>query len=430
MHGRLRKSESLLINMAYLACGLFLLTAMEGCATYSDHMKDARDSLSRGQAEKAIGSIGGLLDEVVEDRGQDPSSNYPLLLVERGTLEMYRGNFNAASEDFMEADPMLEVLDLRNRSGDEIAKFLFSGTVGPYAMPAYEKGMLNTLNMLSFLAQGNLGAARVEARRYQINRTFYSNDDEFGEAGNHLGTFLAGYTFERSGKQNIAKRYYAELRSEDEEMSEGEKALVGDAGLLVLSSGRVPYKAPVRMPIGLAMTVAASHAPPSDQANMLAAQGLVTWVNFTELKETPTWTHSPKVFLDGKRVILEPVVNTSERMTSQFDADTPMMMGAAISRTIARAAAGTAASMVSGQDGWGTLLSLLVQGTMVATDTPDTRSWSMLPGYFWMARLPDRKGNATLTVKATNKNGNRVTIYEVKLPGGANRPLAIPVFLP
>ena len=63
------------------------------------------------------------------------------------------------------------------------------------------------------------------------------------------------------------------------------------------------------------------------------------------------------------------------------------MVGSAITRLIARVAAGEAVRRRSGGGALGMLLSLGTQASLVAADTPDTRSWSTLPARMAIGRV-------------------------------------------
>src|SRR5690606_14593081 len=71
--------------------------------------------------------------------------------------------------------------------------------------------------------------------------------------------------------------------------------------LVVVSYGRVPAKVAKRIPIGLALTYASANmtGPNQNTANRLAAQGLVTWVNYPELEETYRRLPPPSLRING-----------------------------------------------------------------------------------------------------------------------------------
>ena len=70
----------------------------------------------------------------------------------------------------------------------------------------------------------------------------------------------------------------------------------------VVGYGRVPHKIPKRIPIGLALTLVSNDIDPRDRdaANKLAAQGLVTWMNYPTLAPEQGGYAIPTCSVDGK----------------------------------------------------------------------------------------------------------------------------------
>jgi hypothetical protein len=102
----------------------------------------------------------------------------------------------------------------------------------------------------------------------------------------------------------------------------------------------------------------------------------------------------------------------------------PKVIGAAISRMIVRAVAaeGARAAGRASKDGagviFGWLAALAVEGTMVALDKPDTRSWTMLASRVYVARtrVPAGKHQVVVWVKGT---GEEKHTFEIEVqPGG------------
>ena len=131
-----------------------------------------------------------------------------------------------------------------------------------------------------------------------------------------LGGFLAGFTFEKSGQVDEALRWYDEaLRVHGLPLARATRSArcfrvgqyrsprlkelesgaapcrrpldASDEGeiVFVVGYGRVPHKIAQRVPIGLALTMFSGALAPNDvaAANRIAAQGLVTWINFPTL---------------------------------------------------------------------------------------------------------------------------------------------------
>ena len=138
------------------------------------------------------------------------------------------------------------------------------------------------------------------------------------------------------------------------------------------------------------------------QANRIAVKGLVTWVNYPQLKihrERPPAitvsvdckTHQPKLSLNLRNVVID-----------YFKRSQGKVIAAAITRTLSRAIAGMATESLTQRSGGGPLAFLLgvaVQGTLTAADTPDTRGWVTLPARIHHLRLSLTEGVHTIKVR-------------------------------
>jgi hypothetical protein len=284
-----------------------------------------------------------------------------------------------------------------------------------------------------------------------------------------LGSYLAGFVFEKSGDPQAALRYYdealqygefesltdANVRLGDQatyrtpripailkraatapETTAPESTLEGQAEqapnqasranlglgedaelLVVISYGRVPAKVAKRIPIGLALTYAAGGISSQNHAtaNRLAAQGLVTWVNYPELGKAQGNYSTPQFSLDGKWQVLEGALAVDREVKKAWEEVRGSVVASAITRMITRVVAGEAVNQVAGGGIEGLLLSLTTQATMSAADTPDTRSWSTLPARVAIARLRVKPGTHWVGLGARGREER----YKVTLkPGG------------
>jgi uncharacterized protein len=274
------------------------------------------------------------------------------------------------------------------------------------------------------------------------------------------GSYLAGFSFEKSGRPDEALRYYdealaygrylsliepvrrlarvssyrtprlrellgaeprpalpeAETETETEtEDGEGRvlhqevPAAPPEEGeiLAIIGFGRVPAKFAKRVPIGLALTYASSAMSPHDhqRASYLAAQGLVTWVNYPELGQPRGEYDLPLFALGPEWRALDGVLAVDREARRAWEQARGAVIAAAITRMIARVVAGEAVRRGSGGGVVGALLSLGTQATLTAADTPDTRSWSTLPARlaFGRARVPPGKHWVTLEARGVRK---------------------------
>jgi tetratricopeptide (TPR) repeat protein len=411
---------------------LVLALAAAGCAGHADRTLAARSALDAGSPTQALAALNDELDvERAEELPAKVGGDSALLLLDRAMVLQQLGQYKLSSRDLEVSDKQIEVLDLSQSAAADIGRYLFSDDVGPYKAPAYEKLMINTMNMVNYLVRGDLNGARIEARRLAVMQDFLARTEGPGRALLGPGSYLAGFTFEKSGRPEEALRYYDEalgygsyrtlvepvrrlsarssyssprLRAlTGKEPATGEEPATGaeaaparsteDAELLVIVSfGRVPAKVAKRIPIGLALTYVSGAMSPHDidRANYLAAQGLVTWINYPELGRPRGNYDAPWFALDGAYLPLEGILAVDREAARAWEQAKGAVVASAITRMIARVAAGEGVRRAAGEGLAGALLSLGTQATLTAVDTPDTRSWATLPARmaFGRVRLP------------------------------------------
>ncbi len=432
-----------------LLLGLVLLgTLTLGCADHASHTMRARTALDSGEPKQAV----QLLDkELGVERPEDVpvklDSEKVLLLLDRSMVLSQLERYDLASRDLEIADKQLEILDFKRGTQDEIAKYLFSDQSGPYRAAAYEKLLVNTINMQCYLARGDLSGARVEARRLSVLERFFHDTGDEGQKLMGPGDYLAGFIFEKSGQPQEALRYYdgalalgdypslvdavSRLSAQSSYQSPRFDKLLAtgrpsqetkDADqfaeiLVIVNYGRVPAKIAERIPIGLALTFASGAISPVDEgrANRLAAQGLVTWVNFPTLGK-PKGEYDRAAFgIDGVRQDLDSALAIDHAARHAWESVQGKVVASAIIRTITRIIAGQAVQKATGDGLTGFLLGLGTQATMTAVDTPDTRSWSTLPARIALGRVRVKPGKHSIEL-ATRGVRKQLTV-NLK-PGG------------
>jgi hypothetical protein len=416
-----------------LAVAFASLSLLVGCSGHSARTLPVRSALDEGQPRAAIAALNKELD--VDKDGELPKKiegDNALLVLDRASIQQSLAQWQFSEQDFQASDKAIDMLDLAHNAGDSIGKYVFSDSAGRYVAPPYEKLLINTLNMVNYLEAGDLDGARIEARRLAVIQKYYA--DTLNAPDNPvlgLGGFLAGLAFEKSGDIDEALRWYDEALGfsgydslaptiarllprgsyssprlkEAAARGASEGPLAPDEGeiVFVVGYGRVPHKIPQRIPIGLALTFVAGDLSPTNYAaaNRIAAQGLVTWVNFPTLAPDQGSYAIPSSMLDGTYVPLEEAANVSRQVRGEWKKIEGKVILSAITRLIARFAVGQGIEAAAGRNNIiGLLASLGTQATLTALDTPDTRSWETLPARIAIARVRVKAGQHPVRLEA------------------------------
>ena len=424
---------------------LALSFVLSACAGHASRTEGARTALDEGRPKAALKLLNDELDVDGPDKiPENVGGENALLMLDRAmVLQAVASRSEArepreyawSSRDLEIADKQIEVLDFSRNAVHDIGKYLFSDETGPYKAPTYEKLMINTMNMVNYLVRGDLTGAKVEARRLAVMQRYVSEHEGHGESLLGPGSYFAGFTFEKSGDAQEALLYYDEalqygsyaslagpvqrLAASTTYRSPRIRALLEGSGapeggqsaaqnddsaeiLVVISFGRVPPKVAKRIPIGLALTYVSGWMSPTDinKANYLAAQGLVTWINFPDLGRPHGAYAIPEFALDGSMQGLEGVVAVDQEAKKAWDGAKGSVLASAITRMIARIVAGEAIRRSTNDQLLGAVLSLGTQATLTALDTPDTRSWSTLPARIAIGRVRVKPGTHVIEVEA------------------------------
>jgi len=418
------------------AATLLLAMLAGGCAGHAESTVRARSALDAGRPTTALEAYNEQLG--VDSAKHDPGKlddDQVLYLLDRAVVLQQLGQTDLSSRDLQIADKRIEVLDFSGGSLDDIGKYMFSDDTGVYVAPAYEKLLINTLNMMNYLDRHDLNGARIEARRFSVMRKFLEESDDSNSTDviSAAGSYIAGFVFEKSNRAGEALRYYDEalkvsqfpslrdpvrrLTALDPYDSPALRAARGEDStapaaedtsgevLVVVNYGRVPAKIAKRIPIGLALTYAAVYMTPAQtsRTNYLAAQGLVTWINYPTLGKSRGKYAVPHASVGSQSVGLDGLLAVDQAARAEWKRHEGKVIASAITRMITRVVAGEAARQASGGGIAGALLSLGTQATMTAADTPDTRSWATLPARIAVGRVRVKPGKHRVQVSVSGR---------------------------
>jgi uncharacterized protein len=421
---------------------------LAGCAGYVDQTSRIRADLNAGSTQAALASVNAQLGiEKLTDDPTPDAKNRILLTLERATLLQALESNKQSAASFQSVDDQLEVNDLTQDTLGSIAEFIYSGDSKVYKAAPFEKLLLNSLNMLNYMVMGKSNGAKIEARRFDINRNYLADKGSSAPSVQAFGSYLAGLAFEQAGEPNKAMRFYGDAYqtasspelettvrllhhrtgATDPRLSKvlnGPKTTRSETGelVVVVQEGLIPRRVAERLPLGAAVTRVSADPhyrynmsrKERAQANRIAVKGLVTWVNFPSLKAPRERTPIVNVSVAGQSHQPALSLNLRSVAIDYFKRSQGKIIAAAITRTISRAIAGMATEAITESKAGGPLgflLGVVVQGTLTAADTPDTRGWVTLPARVHHLRIPLSEGVHTVRVRV----GSRLYKKTVKI---------------
>jgi len=178
-----------------LLCSSFLF----GCASYVDHTKQLRESVYNNQYDEA-------LKRLEKSPIKTQSRNRLLYRLEKSTILDRLGKLKASRKELLEADRIIDELYTESISRGA-ASFLVNDDLKEYAGEDYEKVAVHTMLAMSFLEDNRLTSARVEAKK--INSRLRDIVDKYGDSytkytQDAFALFISGLIFEALGEYDEA----------------------------------------------------------------------------------------------------------------------------------------------------------------------------------------------------------------------------------
>jgi len=397
-----------------------------------------------GDYASAVASIDSALDVPSPDAlPTDWKGDSALAVLERSIFLQAAENYADSSAGLSAAEQELELLDLKSDPIGEIGSYIYSDSSRTYKTPPSERLAINAINLLNYLARGDLDGAAVEARRFQVMREYLASLEIEADGPATIGTYLAGFVFEKRGEGDRALRYYDEalgtgaleslrapvhrLARTNEYRGRNLDAFLAGAAhdepadadgeiLVVINAGRVPHKVPERIPVGAAVGIAGSILT-GDIDPLRYGAGKV--VVYPAMVSTPSSLGSASVAINGSPVAIERLVDLGAAIEREYEDAKPRILAAALTRMAVRAAAAEGVRQAGKQESTllGDVLSIATEAVLVALDRPDTRSWMTLPDQVLVARVPVPAGDHDVEVGFSG-DPSSLRRFAVQVPAG------------
>lgn len=377
-----------------LAAMAFLSSFFVSCASYVDQTRSMRESVESGDYNRALEE----LDSSVVAR---QSRNRLLYHLERSSILNKRGELAASRAELFKADRLVDELYTKSVS-KEAATFFINDSMRDYAGEDYEKVAIHIMLALSFLEESKYKKARVEAKKIisRLNEIRLEYDDEYNlYKADAFALYLSGLIFEK-------------LKEYDDAIIDYRKSLrLYEKGFLpnsrvppsIVKSLYVTAKRRNRMQIvnrleqkypeyvaGLSLDNASlifigegypSIPKISKSFSIYSADGVFrySWPVIENI-----YVNDPKftIYVNGAFQKMELVADLNKIARDNLEGKRLRLTVKNIARLLVKA---RAANEVERK--FGPLAGLLAKLFNAATETADTRSWNMLPGRFYLARV-------------------------------------------
>ncbi|MCE2572485.1 COG3014 family protein [Motilimonas eburnea] len=432
------------MRLLFLVWGLAVAGTLSGCSStslrnlfipYNEQMMPVRAQVAQGQFTQAAATI---------EPTEPDQHNYVLLQLERGRAWFLAGKYQQSLASFNAADQAIKADDnaaeYRLSAGmNQLGTAITNDNLLRYALPSYERVFLHHYLILNYLALGQYDSALVEVRRANLaqqqalnehsdelqsvvvqandqgiladtNAALNGYPDMSGTLGEVQQGFQNGYTFllsalvyEGAGEYNSAYIDYKKALQLTPHNAFIQGRVWQLAKQLDMQDDQAVFSQ--TLPVSITQTTA---MPSDTQVVLLVEQGLVAAKQQMHLPvpirssdgyygifnvalpvypvgDTETEVHLSQ---EGKAVALSPVAQVFPLAAKQLQQDLPAILLRQAIRTYSKEMMRQQMAEEGGD--WGNVLANLYN---MATETADTRSWSL---------LPNRVGVSGLTVNGTS----------------------------
>lgn len=417
-----------------LGAALLVGGFLGSCASYSDKTKEMRDAYTRGDWDKAL--------EALKESGEtERSADRVLWRLEAATIYDRKTDFSKSRSLFLEADSIADELYTTSIS-KTAASFVVSDASSDYEGEDYEKVAIHTMMAHQFIAQGKLDEARIEARKIgtklaEINQRYDAEHrNKYGEDA--YGRYLSGLIYEAKNEwDNAIIEYWKAIELYETEFKayvEGgvPKELIRACYRILAYRHRDDRVKILKQKYGKFLTETPEEAVKSmtTHAEIIAVHELgritpkitgeffipvgsqVVRISFPRLLPKSMYVGLTGLQVDGG------VGFVGAENTAYMDQIASDTLENRRTRIIAKS---MARLLIKGQindqarRNFGPLGGIVANVVTAATETADTRSWTLLPQGFFVSRVMVKPGEYQVSVKTAGKTSS---IQKVKLKAG------------
>lgn len=357
-----------------------------------------------------------------------------LFYLDRAAVLHDAQNYAASDADLENAQYLTDELYTKSVSASA-ARLLINDLTTPYYAPAYEQALTYYYRAMNFLAQDNLSAALVEARKAVFFLDHLRADKKKGYNDDPFVQYFASLVFESGGFRDDARIARQNSFNAYDKMGSFLKvsaphfAVPPNANqlgevILVHYNGLAPLKKTQSMQLawGEALAVlnsaeegTSSLSPEAQNALLAGLSGNAVTLAYPVFEDQPRLVASSAVVADGREYPTQLVSDVSAAAKTDLKEKMPGIMARLASRAVSKQVlavqARHAAAQAAQDDTVGELAGMLVSALGAAVEKADTRQWFTLPEQIRMSRIFLTPGTHDIKLLFRDGFGNIVGEY-------------------
>jgi hypothetical protein len=388
-----------------------LAGGLVSCASYTTKTKAVVDNFRGGHYSQALTEL---------DKSDTKSSEPLLYLLEKSMILDRLGEFGPSRSALKDADRLVDERYTTSISKEAIS-YVYNDSAQDYPGEDYEKVAIHIMMALSFLEDGDMDAAAVEARRIntrlnEINGFYKDNKNKYTEDA--FGRYLAGLIHEAKGDYDSAivdyklslKAYKTEYKAFFEVRNPPGDLITALYNLLIKRDRK---QEALRLKANYPRQVAKASMPDRGYGELIVIHqlGLIArkqeYSYLVNLGREIQRFSFPKIYpmnpyrfgRTGVRVANKPF--TPAQLVQNFDGIAARTLEDRRVRLVAKQAARLILKSQINQKArqeLGPLGGLLTNIFNAATETADTRAWALLPSAFYVTRYALTPGKHSVTL--------------------------------
>jgi len=391
-----------------LGCGWLL----QACASYTEQTEAVHSSFVQSRYADA-------LEKLESSEIKEQSRNALLFMLEKAIILDRMGQLKTSRKLLLDASKLADELYTKSVT-KEISTYLVSEDRTEYAGEDFEKVAIHTFLALSFLEEGMLSEARVEARKInnkiaEMNQTYAENPNQYSEDG--FAWLLSAAIYEAKGEWDDAIIDYDKAlrayQGKFSKFSQGvpESLIVGYAHVATIRNrddrlkqlkASFPkvfqkYSFPLTTKSTFFIAETGSVARKVSESFMLPMNNQVVRYSWPVIQSGYSRS-PPEVQIPGQSPVFNEAIDFSEIGRETLEDKRTRYTLKSVARLIAKSQITEAADR-----NFGPLGGLLANIVMASTETADTRSWTLLPQSIYVARVQSQKEIDSYQIRLESK---------------------------